>query len=268
MARMFVLLAPVVWLALAPAARASDMVQVCDDIAPWAPYTYPLPPATEGQPRKRAGAMVEFLDLLMKKIGQEYKIVFRPWKRCLEELKTSTGPGQSELIINASFSVERSKTYHITDEIFTLKPGVFYLKTSFPDGFKIKKREKLKDHRICGVRRYNYEEYDLKEKDISTITYSLENAFKMLGHGRCDLIASSVEPVLGRGLLGKSIVPANVSYDYVPDAPAPTFHMLIARGSPRGESLLKRLNFAIGILKGDGTWDRIIAEYRARMRAR
>ena len=253
------------WTTMSADVKAQEPVKVCDDISPWPPYSYPSPIGEGKIANKQTGAMVEFLDDLFKEIGLEYTLSLKPWKRCLEAVKKSSGPSNFEVVINASFSSERAKNYYVTKPIYRTTPGAFYSVDAFPAGLNLRSRSDLKKYKICGVRGYNYLEYGLSDSDISSVSGSLKAILKMMGKGRCEIIVSSMEPVLGTKLFGDKIAPNNVRAVPVPDVPPATFHILISRESSRGLLLLERLNIAIDKFTNDGTWDRIMGKYQALM---
>ena len=261
-------LALMLWTAMSANVKAQDPVKICDDISPWPPYSY-LSPNGEGEiAHKQTGAMVEFLDDLFKEIGLEYTLSLIPWKRCLEAVRKSSGPSDFEVVINASFSSERVKNYHVTKRIYRTTPGAFYSVDAFPAGLILRSRSDLKKYKICGVRGYNYLEYGLSDSDIFLVSGSLKSILRMMGKGRCEIIVSSIEPVLGTKLFGDPIAPHNIRFVPVSDSSAATFHILISRESSRGVLLLERLNIAINKLIHDGTWDRIMGKYQALMDAK
>lgn len=261
------ILALMLWPAMSADVKAQDPVKICDDISPWPPYSYPSPSRIEEGEivQKQTGAMVDFLDDLFEEIGLEYTLSLKPWKRCLEAVKKSSGPSDFEVVINASFSSKRAKNYHVTKPIYRTTPGAFYSVDAFPAGLNLRSRSDLKKYKICGVRGYNYLEYGLSDSDIFSVSGSLKTNLKMMGKGRCEIIVSSMEPVLGTKLFGDQIAPNNVRAVPVPDVPPATFHILISRESSRGLLLLERLNIAIDKFTNDGTWDRIMGKYQALM---
>lgn len=242
-------------------ANAQDMVRICDDISPWPPYIYPSA-QNKNQP---TGAMVDFLDDLFKEIGLEYSVTLRPWKRCLEEVKKATSTDEFEIVSNASFNEERAEAYHVTKPIYRTTPGAFYSKERFPQGLKLQRLADLKKYKICGVLAYSYLEYDLEKSDIYTTAGTLEKIFIMLDKNRCEIIVSSIEPLVGMKLFGKNIVSNRITSVAVPGAQQSTFHLLISRGSPRSEELLEKLDLAIDKLTSNGTWAGIRAKYQALM---
>jgi len=255
------------WTTIATNVRAEDAVKVCDDISPWPPYSYPSPIGNRETVPKQTGAMVGFLGDLFKEVGLKYTLTLRPWKRCLEEVKKSSGPGEFEVVINASFSSERAKDYHISKPIYRTTPGIFYSVDAYPAGLNLRSRSDLKKYKICGVRGYNYQEYGLSDSDIYTVAPSLKAIFRMMSKGRCEIIVSAVEVVFGTKLFGEQIAPNNVRSVSVPGTSPETYHLLISRNSSRGFLLLKRLNIAIDKFKNDGTRDRIMAKYQTLMDA-
>lgn len=256
------------WTTMSTDVRAQEQVEVCDDISPWPPFSYPSAIGEGEIVHKQTGAMVDFLGRLFKEIGLEYTLNLRPWRRCLEEVKRFSSLKNFEVVINASHSPERAKIYHVTKPIYRTNPGVFYSVDALPEGPSLVSQGDLKKYKICGVRGYNYIEYDLSPSDIFTTAGSLKGAFKMLGGGRCEIIVSSIEPALGTKIFGDQIVPLNVRVVPAPNSSPSTYHILISRESSRGLLLLEQLNFAINKFTNDGTWDRVMGEYQALMDAK
>jgi len=248
--------------------KAEETVKVCDDLSPWPPFSYPVPAQNGKTTTRNMGSMVEFLDVLFKEIGLEYTLRHKPWKRCLEELKSSSGPDGIEIVINAGFSLERAKVYYVSKPIYQTTPGVFYSIDKYPTGLELNSLRDLKNFKICGVRGYSYQEYGLADSDLFSVSATLKKILKMVSLGRCEIVVSSIEPALGSKLYGDKILPDNVRIISIPQVTAATFHLLIARNSSRGSQLLERMNFAIDKLLNDGTWDRIMKKYQALMKAK
>ena len=262
-ALVFVLLVPPL---AGGAVKAEEIVRICDDTSPWPPFSYPLPGETDPANPARTGAMTEFLDIILADAGFDHTVTLRPWKRCLEEVKNSAGPPEFEIAINSSYSAQRAADYHVSAPVYTTTPAAFFSADSFPDGLKLSSLEDLKGLNVCGVRGFSYEEYGLSSADLSSTAGSLESVIKMVSGGRCDVVVSSAEPILGAKLVGEPITPPNVKVAPVPGVTSATFHILIAKGSPRGETLLARINEAIAKRKADGTWEEIFSRYLALMK--
>ena len=242
-------------------AEAKDQVRVCDDIVPWPPFTYPSSASTV-QGHGQTGAMVEFLDALMKEIGVEYALKLRPWKRCLKEASGPPGPGRFEVVINANSSAERAKAFHISDAVYRTTPGAFYTLDQFPSAPPIRSSKDLQRYEICGVRGYTYQNFGLEDSMVTIRAKSLKLALKMLEKGRCQIVLNSIEPILGTKLFGDSIVPSNVRVAPLSSDLAATFHILVSKDSPRGKWLVDQINEAISNLTNDGTRDRIFGKFR------
>lgn len=248
------------------ASNANDQVYVCDDVVPWPPYTYPATETDEISPLGQTGAMVEFLDAVMRSAGLRYQLKLRPWKRCLNELQQQDLPEHSQIAMNASFSEEREKLYYYSEVIYRTTRGIFYTKEAFPDGPEINTLDDLKKFKACGVKGYNYQDVGLSNDDLAATAGSLPLALTMLSKGRCDVLINSVEPVVGTKLIGTSIVPPSVTYKTTSLGAEPTtFHFIISRENPKGAELFGRVNSAIKKLIEDGTRDEIFERYRRLM---
>jgi len=65
----------------------ADSVNICTDIAEFAPYTYHPRTDNKIDKSKLTGATKEFLDEIFKTINMGYKLDLLPWKRCLSEVE-------------------------------------------------------------------------------------------------------------------------------------------------------------------------------------
>ena len=243
---------------------ADDRVYVCDDIRPWPPYTYPSPSnSASEQTQTRTGAMVDFLDAIMKQAGFDYVVKLKPWKRCLKELEAAHRTDQAEVMIGAAFNEERSKFAYFTRQTHFATNALFYSEEKFPDGVSWKEPGDTHNFVTCRVRSYNYSNVMPIEDSPSLEAKSLEIALQHLKRGRCDIAFSSVEAVMGSQLYGDTILPEGVTFkEYVLEQGIEDgYRIMVSKQSPRGEELRLKLDQAISRLIADGTRDKIFESY-------
>lgn len=239
----------------------AETVRICDDVAGWPPFVYN--PVVNGKldESQVTGATVELLDAIFKEINLNYTLELLPWKRCMQEVEGYPTKGSFEAFSNGSYSEERARLYHTSLPIYSLDRGVFYSTEKFPNGIDVNSVEKIKNYRVCGVLGYTYELWGLGEGEIDLGPKSSAAALKMVSLGRCDVFPSNLAPIYGQASIGESIVPSDVNAYVIDYIPARTFHIFISRGSERGESLLKKVNDAISLLKETGEHDEIFNRY-------
>jgi len=238
-------------------------VSICDDEGEWPPYVYYS--RVDGKPDKSevTGASVELMGEVFKLIDMKYSITLLPWKRCLMEVDKFGQNRKYEVVANGSFSKARADKYYVSTPIYKTHKGVFYSKKKFPKGPPIRKLSDLNEFdSICGVLGYNYGQYKLDPNKINL--HSAPNmgaALQMLSSQRCDILLNSIESVFGGVAIGNYAIPPDVAHMAIPEIEPTTFHLFIAKSSPRGLELLKKVNKAIHILQSNGVSKKIFKKY-------
>jgi polar amino acid transport system substrate-binding protein len=107
-----------------------------------------------------------------------------------------------------------------------------------------------------------YRKYSLaKDKKIDTSARSRYAALKKVSVGYCDLLLNSIEPIYSAPIIGQYTIPQDINFITIPDIQPVTFHIFIAKSSPRAYELLTRINQAILILQHNGRADAIFEKY-------
>ncbi|MGB0681846.1 MAG: substrate-binding periplasmic protein [Magnetovibrionaceae bacterium] len=238
-------------------AIGADLVKICDDAAPWPPYTYPAAKADGADPDARTGAMVDFLDAIMKRAGLQYSVKLDPWERCIKELKV----GRTEVMIGAAFNEKRDKFAYFTKPTHKSTQAIFYFDKYFPDGIDWDSPADTEKFTVCRIRGFNYSEVMLSDSNPAVESKNVEIALQHMRRGRCQILFSSVEPIMGAKLYGDSIVPEGIRYQEYAQKEPNDYHIMVSKASPRGEDLLLTLDEAISQLIKDGTRDRIFDSY-------
>jgi polar amino acid transport system substrate-binding protein len=245
------------WIGMA----AAHPVQICDDIGEWPPYSF-FPRAT-GKMEKLVltGAMIELVDRIFALIKMKYHIAAIPWKRCLYEVATFDQRQTYEVAIEGTLSEERLAAFYITSPVYTTTGAYWYSKRKFPQGPVIHSPADLKDYQLCGILGYNYTGYQIPTELVTSWPKTYQAAFSMLSLGRCDLFLSNIPTVVGKTQLGELTIPDDVDGKRVPGLPSGTFHIFIAKSSPRAHMLLTEINQAILILDYRGITEEIFRKY-------
>ncbi|MCL9781983.1 transporter substrate-binding domain-containing protein [Vibrio sp. S4M6] len=239
-----------------------SIINVCDDMSEWPPYTYWERVNGKVNKNKLTGAMIDLLDEISVLTGFKFHVEMRPWKRCLLEVDKFSTSKRFEMFINGTFNSDRAEKYFLTAPIYFNRPGVWYSKKRFPDGFTIKTFEQLKNYKLCGVQGYNYERYKILDPNqIDTGATTVDNALRKVEVGRCDLLLESAAIPYGFQAIGQNFIPEGVAYTPITESPETGFHVFIAKSSPRAYELLAKINQAIVILNSEGVIDDIMKSY-------
>lgn len=253
-------------LALFPGITQAQPVKICDDIAEWAPFTYYERVDGKMDKSKLVGFVPELLKEVFKIVGLEHSIELIPWKRCLNEVDNYGGQKQYEAFTNGSFSMKRADKYWVTAPLYEMRDGVFYSIKKYPNGPPMTKPSDFVNFKLCGVLGYNYEpiyeDYGVpRSKKIDTGSKKTVDALEKISMGRCDLIESSIAVVYGGEAAGQYKIPSDIKSMPIPGGKRLTYHMYIAKTSPRAYELLTKINQALLILKNNGASKRIYKKY-------
>jgi polar amino acid transport system substrate-binding protein len=240
---------------------AAQPVRICDDSREWPPYSYF--PRVEGKinASKLSGAMIELINKIFELIQMDYVITAVPWKRCLYEVATFDRSQTYEIAIEGTLNEERLNNFYVTTYVYTTTGGYWYSKKKYPLGPTVKSPDDLKNYNLCGIFGYNYAGYGVPSDLIVSRPKDYQAAFTMVSLGRCDLFLSNIPTVLGKVTLGELTIPEDVVVEKVPGLESGTFHIFIAKTSPRAETLLTHINQAIHVLNFRGITDAIFGKY-------
>jgi polar amino acid transport system substrate-binding protein len=240
---------------------AAQPVQICDDSAEWPPYSFfPRAPSKAEQP-VLTGAMIELVAHIFALVKMDYHITAIPWRRCLHEVATFDRSHTYEMAIEGTLNEERLKAYYITAPVYTTTGAYWYSKRKFPQGPAIHSPDDLKGYRLCGILGYNYTGYQIPPELVKSRPKTYQAAFTMVSLGRCDLFLSNIPTVVGKAKLGELTIPDEVDGKRVPGLPSGTFHIFIAKSSPRAQALLAEINQAVLTLNYRGVTEEIFRKY-------
>ena len=238
-------------------------VNICDDVAGWAPYVY-FPMVDGKQDRSRIeGATADLIKAIFELIEMDYSLKLIPWARCLLEVENFGVHNNYEMLADCTYTDERAKKYWITTPIYKTRMGAFYSTKKFPENFVIKKPQELNQYKLGGVRGYNYKPYiDAGVKDkIYKGSGSNRAAIAMLSLNRFDFFLSAVEPVYGLQEIGEIDIPKHIKHIIVPDTKEYLFRLFVSKTSPRSYELYTKVNQAIISIQSTGVADKIFKKY-------
>ncbi len=170
------------------------------------------------------------------------------------------------MFIDGGFSLDKMEKYYLSMPIYSTNQGLFYSNKTFPDGLPYKKPSDLNNFKFCGVLGYNYEDYYKyyglsKNTKIDQGAKNLLSALKKVDKGRCDVLGNGTEIVYGGVAIGAYKLPASIRNTKVLNAVPSTFHIFIAKTSPRAHELLTKINQALLVIQHNGVSKKIFKKY-------
>jgi polar amino acid transport system substrate-binding protein len=227
-------------------------VKICDDAAGWPPYTF----ADHKDPRVVRGASADLIVEILRRAGYSASITLLPWKRCLRDVET----GAMAMLLNASYSEDRAKTYLLSQPYYKLHSALYYTTARFPVRPSIKTIADMQKYKYCGLLGYNYSMYAITDVMLDTSARTEASRFNMLRAERCDFAIGDIELVTAFAAMGQVDL-SGTAYIPIPGAKPKDFHVLISRNDAGSEKLLKVIDNGIKDLKADKTYARIFSKY-------
>lgn len=243
---------------------SADPVNICDDEEEFPPYVYWE--RVNGVPDKLrlTGATTEFVEEIFRLIGMKYTYEMLPWIRCRREVETYEKNRGFEMFSNGSYNEERAKKFYVTAPIYKTHEGLWYSIKKFPKGPSIHQAKDINEYNLCGVLGNNYEWLPILgvTRKIDTGAKNMRSVLKKLSFGHCDFYIGGLENTYGGEAVGQYSIPDDVVGIRFPVGDRePTFHLFIAKSSPRSFELYTKINQAILFLQYQGIAGEIYKKY-------
>lgn len=234
---------------LAPLCLAADAaVQIClGDGNEWPPYTYWERVDGAVDRERLTGAASTLVLTALQRLQLDYRVRYMPWARVQQELADFASKGRCELTWDASYNEERASYAHFSEPLYQTNLGLFYSQRRFISEPRAALLQ-LHNYRVCGVIGYNYQAY-LIDWDIQRFP-SLQQNLDMLQRQRCDFFPSEIEPLYGGIALGAYRAGHELRHLRLPGHKA--FHLMLSKGSPRGDVLIAAINDQLRAMAASG----------------
>lgn len=223
------------------------VIESCNDGAEWPPYIYYERDAS-GKPTKEiAGFSVDLLNHFMKKYNATVNYKLLPWKNCLKQLEK----GKYDVITDASWKQERADLYTYTNSFYYLTPKVFFMPDKHPEGVI----GNMSGLTYCGLRGYNYADFNITSKKLDTNSKDFPSVFKKLRGGKCDGVIARHEILAGFKKIGQDLIHGTQA-ERIPAAKTSPFYMIISdsdmdpKGKANADQLALRQELAKAIDEG------------------
>jgi len=205
--------------------------------------------------QKPTGIAVQMLSEIFKSQQVRVKHVVRPWKRCLEQVKTN----EVTLVPNASFTEERAAFSHYTKPLYETHLVLFYSKAVFPSAPSIRTLEELSKYRVIGISGFNYQRYQGKVT-LEEGARNRETQNAMLRAGRGEFATEQLEVSQYLAKQGKLKLDGLGTISDPAQATQP-FFILVSKAHPLGREITEMIDREIEELKRKGRDKKITAEH-------
>jgi|GEM_PF-378759 len=245
-------------------ALSLKIVNVCDDVTEWPPFTYVDRKAPASAPAGDAGAAVvgysvDVLRRILSPLGVEMRIQLLPWLRCLREVESGR---EFQVVLNASANAEREQRFWLSSAYYDTTHTYFYSRRRFPKGVPIRSVDDLARFQICGVHGYNYAPYGLRDEQVDRGALDFSRVIAKLLVGRCELGIEKLEAVRAARYKGQQLLAdPDIAYAPIPGMAKGEFHMLVSRQHPQGEALLAAINAGLKALRDSGELKALRSRY-------
>ncbi|MCL9781187.1 transporter substrate-binding domain-containing protein [Vibrio sp. S4M6] len=227
-------------------------VKFCGDGGGWPPYTF-----KKGD--KVVGYDIDVLNAILKPKNIEFSVAMPSWKRCVEGTKI----GLFDAAVSATYSEERSQSFILTDEYYSLTPVYVYSQKLFPNGLEISNAKDLENYHLCGVHGFNYDGIGVNSSSIDRTATSFDQLVKKTIAGRCAVFLTDYEIMIGfkieQGIdyLAQGVLITKS----IPDAPKDKNYMLISKNYKNAQQLKAILNEGFAKLRANGQLKKILESY-------
>ncbi|MGF1740289.1 transporter substrate-binding domain-containing protein [Vibrio profundum] len=241
---------------------STPIVKICDDEGEWPPYVFFDRNDIKNPSPTIGGITVEIFYTIFSEANIPMKIVPLPWKRCLKETEDFQKYKKYEVFNNGNINEWREKNFLRTHALYQTRVGYFYDSRRFPNGLEIKTLKELSQYTICGVAGFNYEPYYQSglTRDIDIGAHNSYQAFRKMVLGRCEVLFSAIEPILGAGNIGRLVIPKSVRYGAL-NTPRTTFYSWVSKSSPRAEQIRDVINQGLDNLHNSCRYERFFRNY-------
>jgi polar amino acid transport system substrate-binding protein len=235
---------------LSGATLVAQTIGICDGDTEWPPYAY-----FKRVDGKKTGEVVGFsIDVVTEVLGKngyEFAVDKKlPWSRCLR----SVNEGKDfQMVINATYSEDRARMFHISEPFYSLQMGYFYSKQAHPEGLEIQNPSDVNRYTVCGILGflYDYKWLDVSRVDQGARTY--KQVIEKVRRDRCDLFLEYYDVVAGLNKVGEDLLTdSGVAWKPLPGTEPDKHYMMVSKRFAGGEKLMEVINGGLSELKASG----------------
>ena len=206
-----------------------------------------------------SGFAVDVAKAILDENGIAFDVTLVPWTRCLRDVAEG---GRFQMFLNASYSPERARTYHLSHPYYYTTPCYLYSRKQHANGLRIDSKEDLANYNVCGLSGYNYtDDFGLAASKVA-FSRDMHSLQRKLNLGRCDLVPDRCEIIRGFSAIGKPIFDAlNIAYSELPDGLPTPFYMMFPKNE-EGAALRDVINAGITRMEISGRMAELRSAYK------
>jgi polar amino acid transport system substrate-binding protein len=232
--------------------KITGPIIVCAEDAGWPPFSIPF----EGTAKNFQGLNVDILQAILTKHSIDFKVVVRPWKRCLfDGMKKDVN-----IVLDAAKNPQREKHYLFTDSVYSLTPIIFFHK-KYSSKFSvpiIAKSLKSLDL-ICGQKGYTFNNFGLNNEDVTKISKGIYEILELVRKDRCSVGLTRKEVLLNE--LNDYKYSKEIKIQNIIGADVEPFYWLINKKFSYSSELRDLINSELSLLKSSGESKNMLKKY-------
>jgi polar amino acid transport system substrate-binding protein len=209
---------------------------------------------------KRAGLLTEIVQAAFAEAGLETRVLFRPWRRCAMMIREGEAFGAYPY----ARTEKRAEYARFSDSIWVCRNVFFYLKGRMGE-FDYTSLDDLSGYIIAGTSGHYYEDI-FRQKGLN-VDYAPGEAsgVRRLWELRAALFAE--DELVGWTLINR-IFPSHAHL--FGSTPTPwnlnPQHLMVSKIYPGSDRLMERFNAGLAVIRGNGTYERLVKKYSRRSR--
>lgn len=245
------------WLCLSGSISAQESdwkkegVVVCSEDAGWPPFSY----SADGTAETFQGFNADLMKNIFDKNGINYRIVIRPWKRCLQD----GAAGDVNIILDAAKNPEREQTYLLTEPVYSLTPVVFFPASDASQYPQPVSAPKLEAMLICGQKGYTYNNFGFDNDRVAMISKDLPKVLDLVLLKRCDLGLARKEILLSE--LTDYIGADKFAWQTLESVPPENFYWMLNRNFVYSSELKSIIDQEVAALYQSGAAQSMLSRY-------
>jgi polar amino acid transport system substrate-binding protein len=224
--------------------RIPQPIQFCSNEVPRVFYK-----RVNGRPTDEVtGYSFDYVKGILSPLHLAFKVELIPFPRCLADVEH----GSRAVVLHAIGNPERDKKFLVSKPYFE-SHGMYFYRKSNPVG-EVKSLADLHRFRVCGLEGRNYNDWGFEDGQIDMGAKTTVAALGKLNLGRCDVVLSQFEAVMGLRWISDFDPTQNpdLAWGEVPGMPAKESHFMVCPNLLYSQELLKILNDGIDRMTRSG----------------
>lgn len=230
---------------------SQTVVTVCAEDAGWPPFS--LLNSDPELPFR--GFNADVLKAIFEGQGIPYRIVHRPWKRCLLDGMH----GDVNIVLDAAKNPEREQNYLLTRPVYSLTPVIFFARShtdAYPDAIST---DKLMSLHLCGQSGYTYSNFTIDDTKVERVAEDLAKVLDLTRLDRCELGLARKEVLLTE--LKAYPQASDIGYQTIQNAQQEDFYWLINKQAPLATELKAIIDQGLNALYESGQAEKMLSTY-------